>query len=155
MESEELTAYLHEQIPLTAAMRVSVLRCSADEVALQAPLSANTNHKRTAFGGSVSTLAIVSAWSLVFVRLRVTANEIVIQESHTSYLKPITGDFVAVCRHEDTPGWLRFERAFHRHGRARIHLQSRILSCDETAALFEGKYVAINMASGQAEGQPD
>lgn len=149
MQPEELAIYLHEQIPITAAMRVSVLRCSIEEVALQAPLAANTNHKRTAFGGSVSTLAILSAWSLLFMRLQGQGNEIVIQENRTFYLRSITDDFTAVARHTDTAGWQRFERAFQRHGRARIRLSSRVFSNEAPVAEFEGRYVAFRVTDGR------
>ena len=51
-------------------MQVAVVSAAADAVTLSAPLAPNINHRSTAFGGSVSTLAILSAWSLVNLRLR-------------------------------------------------------------------------------------
>lgn len=62
----ELEADLHGNIPLTQAMQVRVLEIGPDSVRLGAPLSANINHHRTAFGGSLATLATLAAWSLPF-----------------------------------------------------------------------------------------
>lgn len=63
MIEADLQAYLHRQIPLSAAMQVSVVSATLDSVVLSAPLAPNINHKYTAFGGSVSALGILAAWS--------------------------------------------------------------------------------------------
>lgn len=65
----DLQSYLHTHIPLSKAMDVAVIACSPDEVVLHAPLAPNINHRDTVFGGSLSTIAILSAWSLLHVRL--------------------------------------------------------------------------------------
>ena len=57
MNPAALAAFLHEKIPLSAAMDVSVVSASASEVVLEAPLDPNINVHGTMFGGSVSTLA--------------------------------------------------------------------------------------------------
>ena len=66
----QLQLYLHQHIPLSAAMQVRVLAATPDEVLLQAPLAPNINHRETVFGGSASALAILAAWSLVHTRMR-------------------------------------------------------------------------------------
>ena len=57
MTPSELQRYLHEHIPLTAAMEVKVVSCGPDAAHLSAPLAPNINHRDTAFGGSASALA--------------------------------------------------------------------------------------------------
>ncbi|MET0363375.1 MAG: YiiD C-terminal domain-containing protein, partial [Sphingobium sp.] len=52
MDRDSLQAYLHRQIPLSAAMQVSVQSAALESVTLSAPLEPNINHKSTAFGGS-------------------------------------------------------------------------------------------------------
>ena len=69
MEIAALEQYLHRQIPLSAAMRVTVRGATLESVILAAPLEPNLNHKSTAFGGSLSALGILAAWSLVHLRL--------------------------------------------------------------------------------------
>ena len=65
-----LARYLHEHMPLTRALGVSVLAAGQQGVNLAAPLAANINHQSTAFGGSLASLAILAGWSWVWVHLR-------------------------------------------------------------------------------------
>lgn len=68
MDTKSLEKYLHEHIPLSKAMQVSVIEAGQNKVILSAPLAPNINHVGTAFGGSESTVAILAAWSLPHVR---------------------------------------------------------------------------------------
>ena len=70
METGAVEAYLHEHIPLSAAMGTRVVRADPAEVRLEAPLEPNLNHRATAFGGSVAALAILAGWTVVHLRLR-------------------------------------------------------------------------------------
>ncbi|WP_370677334.1 YiiD C-terminal domain-containing protein [Pleomorphomonas sp. PLEO] len=69
MERHDLESYLHEQIPLSQAVGVSVRSVTDGGVTLAAPLAPNINHKSTVFGGSASPLSILAAWSTLHVRL--------------------------------------------------------------------------------------
>ena len=69
MLPDQLERYLHEHIPLSKAMGVSVLSVGEEAVTLRAPLAPNINHRETVFGGSASALAILAAWSLLHTRL--------------------------------------------------------------------------------------
>ncbi len=57
MTPSELQTYLHTHIPLSKAMEVEVVQATPDIIELRAPLAPNINHRGTAFGGSISTLA--------------------------------------------------------------------------------------------------
>jgi len=132
---------LHEQIPLTRAMGLTVQAYTDDALTLVAPLERNFNHKSTAFGGSLYSVAVLAGWGLLFLKLRESDKKgrIVIQESRTRYLSPVDGDIVATCR-LDT-GFERFLRVFDRRGVARIDLVSTVASDGETAMDFQGRYV--------------
>ena len=52
LDKSELEKYLHEEIPLSKAMAVSVTHASADRVELSAPLGPNINHRDTVFSSS-------------------------------------------------------------------------------------------------------
>ena len=65
----DLEVYLHEHIPLSQAMQVSVVEASPDRVVLRAPLAPNINHRDTVFGGSSASLAMLASWLLLLVRL--------------------------------------------------------------------------------------
>src|SRR5579872_6165746 len=138
--------YLHQYIPLSAAMGVQVRIASAEHVKLAAPLAPNVNHTETVFGGSAAALATLSAWTLLHLRLeeaRVGAR-LVIQRSRMEYEKPIPGDFEAVCHFGDDVAWDRFRATLTRHGRARLTLNAHLVHRANRVASFEGDFVALS-----------
>lgn len=142
---ENLQSYLHSQIPASRGIASHVEFCSNQAVQLSAPLDVNINHKNTAFGGSLSMLAILAGWSMVFMRLQGHKNEIVIQDAQMSYLKAVTDDFTARCVYQASPQWNRFYRAFEKHGKGRIEVVVQIHCQKELVAEFRGTYVAFNL----------
>ena len=146
----DLERYLHRQIPLSAAMQVSVLSATADSVMLGAPLAPNINHKSTVFGGSASAVAILAAWSLLHVRLleEGLACEIVIQSNHMDYDRPITGAFTATSSLVDPPAWPDFLKILVRRKRARVEGQSVLTFGDAIAGRFKGRFVAFLREAG-------
>jgi thioesterase domain-containing protein len=145
--AHDLEAYLHTHIPLSAAMQVSVVSVSAGAVTLAAPLAPNINHRSTAFGGSVSTLAILSAWSLVNLRLNAErlTSRLVIQSNRMEYDAPIEGDFTATATLADPGAWPQFVKMLTRKGRARIVAQSAVRCGDIVGGRFEGEFVAFRL----------
>jgi len=142
---EALQHYLHEHIPLSAAMAVSVLRATADEVVLKAPLAPNINHRATVFGGSASTLATLAAWSLVHLRCGadgVTA-QLVIQHHGIDYDQPMAGDFTAAATLLEPDAWPDVLRLYRRRGRARVRVKAEVRSGDALGARFRGDFVLL------------
>ena len=141
----EIEDYLHRQMPLSAAMQVTVQSAAAEAVVLGAPLEPNINHKNTAFGGSVATLGILAAWSLVHLRLLEEGcpSEIVIQSSQMDYVRPITGGFTARASLVDASAWPAFLKLLTRRGRARIEVRSQLLFDGAAVGSFSGKFVAF------------
>ncbi|MBP1874156.1 thioesterase domain-containing protein [Ensifer adhaerens] len=140
-----LEAYLHAHIPLSAAMQVHVEEVTDEHVRLSAPLAPNINHRETVFGGSASALSILSAWSLLHVRLTRAGvpARLVIQSNRMEYLKPVAGPFAACATLADIGQWPDFLRVFHRRGKARIVVAAELLDGDELAGRFEGEFVAL------------
>ncbi len=126
----DLEQYLHRHIPLTQAMRLRVASAEEEQVVLEAPLEPNINHRDTVFGGSISALATLAAWSLVHVRLDALGmrSRLVIHRNTMEYLRPISGTFVACARIEDEDDWRRFLEALRRRGKARIRVVSGVWS---------------------------
>ena len=95
MTPQALQTYLHQHIPLSQAMEVSVVEASALQVVLSAPLAPNINHRDTVFGGSASAVAILAAWSMLHLRLSAEelGSRLVIQRNTMDYLVPIDGCF--------------------------------------------------------------
>jgi len=143
---QRVQRYLHQVIPLSAAMGVRVTRATLGHVKLSAPLAPNVNHAETVFGGSAAALATLSAWTLLHLRLedaRLDAT-LVIQRSRMEYEKPIRGDFEAVCDFGDDAAWDRFRGTLTRHGRARLTLSAHLVHLANRVASFEGDFVALS-----------
>jgi thioesterase domain-containing protein len=147
--STEIERYLHARVPLTAAMGVTVRAASAGRVELAAPITPNINDIETVFGGSAVAVAILAAWTLLYVRQRSAGSctTLMIQRSLMSYEHPITGDFEAVCELTDESSYERFASTLRRHGRARITLHSVLVQNAARVASFEGDFVALREGS--------
>jgi len=142
---QRIQRYLHQYIPLSAAMGVQVRMATVEHVKLAAPLAPNVNHTETVFGGSGAALATLSAWTLLHLRLEDAHLDarLVIQRSRMEYEKPIPGDFEAVCDFGDDAAWDRFQATLTRHGRARLTLAARLVYLKSPVASFEGDFVAL------------
>ena len=149
MESEQLSIrlerYLLRQIPISQALGVSVNKADLEEILITAPLARNVNHHGTAFGGSVSAVAILSGWSLVYARLEAEGQfpTIVIQHNEIRYLKPIEGTFTARARLAYPEKWTHFRQTLSRHGKARTIVEVEIKAARGVSALFRGTFVAL------------
>lgn len=142
---DALAHYLAEHIPISAAMDIHVEVASPARILLSAPLGPNVNHRGTAFGGSIASLAVLAGWSWLWVVLRERAvlPELVIQNSHTDYLRPIEGEFAAELRPPTDEAFALFLRGLEEHGKGRIELRVEVLGAGEIAARFTGTYVAL------------
>lgn len=127
-------------------MEVKVLEASIDGVTLSAPLSPNINHRETVFGGSAAAVAILSAWSLLYLRLKHENidSRIVIQRSTTNYECPITDTFTASSDNPDPADWFKFVATLRRKRRARVKAGSILYCRDKKAGAFEGVFVALD-----------
>ncbi len=145
MTAQELEAYLHENIPVTRAMEVVALEVAPKNITLGAPLAPNTNHRNTAFGGSVSTLATLAAWSLLRISLGDDARDVhlVIQRNNMEYLRPITGFFTATAFLSPATDWEKFLLALSKRGRGRLSIEALVEFDGKTCARFEGDFVAL------------
>jgi thioesterase domain-containing protein len=139
--------YLHEHIPLSKAMAVSVASINENGVILSAPLLPNINHRSTVFGGSISAVAILSAWTLVHVQLQILAipSRIVIQSNSVEYIKPVQDEFQAHCVTPPQRSWQRFISAVSKRGKGRIVLEVELYAQGLQVGKFQGEYVALRL----------
>lgn len=144
LPSKELGEYLRRQIPLAAAMDVTVDAADAAGVRLRAPLPPNVNHHGTVFGGSISALALLSAWTALHLRLHAEAipSELVIQRNTVEYLRPVEDVLEAFCAGPPAADWERFVSTLCRRGRARVVVRAELRSAGELVATFQGSFVA-------------
>lgn len=145
MGPTELEHYLHDHIPLSKAMQVSVLEVHPERVVLSAPLAPNINHRETIFGGSASAVAILAAWSLVHTKLTSSGlpSRVVIQRNSMDYQLPIFGTFTARSFIAEPEAWQSFLRRLNRKGKARITVSAVLDHAGKSAGLLEGEFVAF------------
>ena len=145
MDRLDVEKYLHAHIPLSRAMAVAVQAATPVCVRLSAPLAPNINHRETVFGGSASAVAILAAWTLLYVRLE-SENiiaRVVIQKNTMHYEVPITAAFIAEATIDPTEAWAKFIVTLQRRKRARIAVNVVLRCHDEKVGALEGDFVAI------------
>ncbi|MEO7098821.1 MAG: YiiD C-terminal domain-containing protein [Luteolibacter sp.] len=139
----EIENFLYEQIPITRAMGVQVAACDETGFVLIAPLEVNHNHLGTAFGGSLSAIATLAGYGLLWIQLEDRSAHIVIKNSSIRYHRPVRGAIRAICKTPDAATLTAFKTCFQKKGKARIPLQVTIEENDQVCVEFEGVYVAM------------
>ena len=144
---KELQQVLHSEIPLTKSIGIEVIELTDTSLTLSAPLSNNINHKCTAFGGSIYSVAVLSGWGLLYSLLKrhKLSGHIVIQQSNTKFIKPVDADITAKCTFDSTVQYQKFLKTYQRKGIARIKLLSQIKLDEDSGTganvIFKGSYV--------------
>jgi thioesterase domain-containing protein len=146
-DCQVIQAYLYEQIPLSKAMEVQVMKITSNLVILAAPIKPNINHRSTVFGGSASALAILSAWTLVNFRLQSEGiqTRLVIQKNTISYDHPITSNFEAVCSLTEQQVWTKFSKILQKKKKSRITVNSFLQCQGQQVGEFTGIFVALGI----------
>lgn len=142
---------LHEEIPLTQAIGLRIGAFQEGRLELGAPLAPNVNHKDTAFAGSLTAVATLTGWSLLWLLLKEhgLSGQIVIQDCAVRYLRPVTHDFTAASALPDPATVARFLETFRRRGMARLELRAEIFEAGRLAVELTGRYVAHRKAVGR------
>jgi thioesterase domain-containing protein len=141
----ELQATLAHEIPITQHLGITVALYDGECLILKAPFVQNINHKATAFAGSLNALLTLAGWGLLWLILkeRNLGVQIVIQESVSSYLRPVTSDFSARCCKPDALHLAHLETMLRKRGKARVELTAEIQERGVVAVSFKGRYVAF------------
>jgi thioesterase domain-containing protein len=133
--------YFHQQIPITRAMGVRVVAHDENGLVVEAPVALNSNHLRTAFGGSINAVATLAAYGLLWVELNEPSLHVVVAESSIRFLRPVRETIRAICRRPDREVWKAFRVRLAEKGKARITLRVKVVEAAQTAAEFEGTFV--------------
>ena len=129
------------------ARHIGIVVESADDagVVLRAPLAPNANHKGTAFGGSLYSVAVLAgwAWATRYLAARDLAADAVIQESTVRFLKPVEGELRACVAAPPDAQIDRFRRMLQRAGRGRIRLRVEMSCGQSLAVVLDGVFAAV------------
>ena len=135
--------YFHEKIPLTRAMGVTVESYDDEKLVLTAPLEANHNHLGTAFGGSLSTMATLAGYGLLWLELGDEESHVVVKSSSIQYRHPVRGTIRAICKRLPPADLAAFRAKYERTGKAGIELAVTIEDGGRVCVDFQGLFVAV------------
>lgn len=141
----DLEKFIRENVPLTEFMNLTVEELNELSVKVSIPFKPNGNHYGTAFGGSISTLGIVTGWALL--HSKVTANNIgcrlAIGQSSTKFIQPAVSDIYAECYLANDEYFKNFAGEISSSGKAHIKLTCEIKSEGKIIAKHEGLYYGL------------
>ncbi|MGM0519862.1 MAG: YiiD C-terminal domain-containing protein [Campylobacterota bacterium] len=141
---EILQKKLYSEIPLTKLMKLHIKEYSDSSLITTAPLDININDKGTAFGGSLSTITIISAWSMCYLiskELGYDSKNIAIIKNNTSYKRPVTKDIYCITKKPSIKDINSLKAKLEDKKTASIKIESNIIENDEICVKFEGVYV--------------
>lgn len=141
---KELEKKLHTQIPLTRLMNLKVENYDDEKLITTAPLDININDKGTAFGGSLATMTIISAWSICWLitkELGFDSNNIVVIKNEHSYKKPVTKDIVCHTLKPSLEELNTLKEKLILKKSASIKIKSMIIEDGDICVDFDGYYV--------------
>jgi thioesterase domain-containing protein len=140
---QALQQTLAQDIPITQHMSITIESYDDKGLILKAPLAGNTNPKGTAFAGSINALLTLAGWGQIWLILKELdiVGDVVIQNSSINYLRPVTGDFAAICHKPDQDDVAGIEQLLKKKGKARVKLSAEIYQGDVVVVEFKGRYV--------------
>ena len=144
MLQEQLQKKLHNEIPLTKVMDIRIDTYNKNELITKAPLAININDKGTAFGGSLNTMTIISAWSMCWLisqELGFDSKNIVIIENKSSFKAPVTKNIICNTQRPSDDEIKIVKEKLEKKGSASIKIFSKILEENKVCLDFEGYYV--------------
>ena len=148
--AEYLQERIDREIMLAKPMGVIVESANDSGLILRAPLAPNANHKGTAFGGSLYSLAVLTGWAWLtrFLATRKLDAEAVIQESRMRFLKPVHGEMRSCLEIPADADVDRFQKMLERADRGRIRLQVKMHEGSALATVFDGLFAAAMRRQG-------
>ncbi len=135
--------FFHSRIPITRAMGVRVGEYNGSQLKLVAPIALNHNHLGTAFGGSLSAIATLAGYGLLWLELDDKSCHLVIRKSSLSFNRPVRREINAICRRPAAEELRVFKTAFAERHKARISLTVTIEEDGLVAVEFIGVFVAL------------
>lgn len=144
-QKKQLQEILHTEIIATKVLEFEILDLNDEFLSLKAPIKTNINDKKTAFGGSVSALCMISGWSLCWLvakEIGVDA-DIVIYKSEIDFKLPLKKDFTTKVFFPPKEKIEKLKQNLQKRKKSSLELEITIKEDEKTAVNFYGKYVFI------------
>lgn len=142
--TQRLESKILADIPIAKLMGFFVFEVNESGADCGLPLSPNTNHLGTQFGGSLYAAGALSCYTALMgllARLGLSSNNIVITEGHIEYVSPGSGD-VRLQARLPQEGQNAFATQLRQKGRARLKIETVILDASQkTVARVNGEYL--------------
>lgn len=143
---QELQRTWYETIPISEQMGIRLHQYSGTTLETRASLNKNINLHGTMFAGSIFSLATLTGWGMIYLKLKEKAlkGEIVLGDGNIHYHKPITMQPRALCNVEFLDG--KFD-LLKRSKKTAIKLQVDILDGESPVAEFKGVFWILPAAT--------
>jgi thioesterase domain-containing protein len=141
---DALTRSMRAQIPLVDFLDLSLDDARPERVVVKAPLAPAKNHRGTAFGPSVITVAALATWLRVVLKaqrndLRV---RILLRSCEFELFRPVEADFSAEC--SETVDWSL--DAISEGERVRLSLHTDVSVGERQVGRYSGHFVLVPCA---------
>ncbi len=149
MEHQDLQEYIYKEIPIVRKNAFAIERIGdIPYQRVRARLQDHVNHRKTAFGGSLSTALILCSWASVHGILSsrgIDDGSVIIQTQRVEYLKPVNADFTAEVTPFGEEEINRFVAMLEKFGKSRLSVAARVTQegDPESRATFEGTFVVV------------
>ncbi|MDA8621431.1 bifunctional GNAT family N-acetyltransferase/hotdog fold thioesterase [Psychrosphaera sp.] len=132
----------HQQIPITQLMGIRVYQYTGETFETRAALNPNMNLHGTMFAGSIYSLATLTGWGLVHLRMKENniEGDIVLADANVHYHKPVTELPRCIAHFEHLEGDFDLLKS---DKKARISVQVDVMDDQVKVAQFSGEYVVI------------
>jgi len=141
---KELEKKIYNEIPMTRLMELKLVNIDDKYFKTSAPLDINVNDKGSAFGGSLSSIAIISSWclsKLISDELGFENVDILVIKNHSSFKKQVTNDIVCLCTIPTQKKINILKEKLKTKESASLKIHAKIVQDDETCMDYEGIYV--------------
>lgn len=141
---KKLEEKLHNEIPMTKYMQLTLEELNENNLITKAPLKPNINDKGTGFAGSLNTIATISAWCVCYLeasKLDLENSMIAIIKSDISYRAPITKDFKCISYLPSEEQIKLFEKKLKEKNSSSLKIKGEIRENGKLCLDFEGVYV--------------
>ena len=138
-------------MPPVAAMEIRASHFDGEVLRLTAPLAANVNDKRCAFGGSLASVMTLAGWGWLMLKLREEGieAEVYVADSHIRYLAPLYDDLRGEARLREGQDWSAVLRCLGERRRARVSMHSSVIDANgQAVALLDARFALKLPAAG-------
>lgn len=146
VDAQNLELQLYKNVPILRHHQFKIAELTSENIKITAPIIANKNHYDTAFGGSISTLGIVTGWAMLLYKVQEAELplRLLIQKNSIQYKLPIKSNFISETEINNEQ-WRDFAQTACTKGKAKLSMDIKIFSDGLICAEQECKYAALKI----------